>query len=443
MSRSEDERLVGWKAIGIFLGRDERTVRRWEAERGLPVHRVPGGGGATVWADPADLRAWMAGDANAFTESAPPDPVPPVVQHRGRSRLIFASGVVAAFVIALPFVWQMSGQSDADAAVTATMPYGHDNGANTRYQEANFGLSRRSVAGLISAATSFGELTVRYPRNPAGFVGLAEANLLLREFNSLPNEIAYRRAANAAEAALVLDPRSVSATRALGFVRYFGDGKRKDGLALLERALRLDPAQAQSHHWYGTALLGEGRATDALRALERAQMLESGSSAIAADTAYAHYLGGNHDEAVGQLERITSVDPMFSGAYRYLARIYLIEARDREYLKMAATEAKLRADPAQAKSIAKAAAAFATGGRRAMISSLIADESTRFAQSGESALRVAMLYGAAGDGPHVEQWLQTAESVREPEIRSIPAFIEFVPYRNISSLARFFKPPES
>ena len=36
-------RLDSWKAIAGHLGRDVRTVLRWEKERGLPVHRVPGG----------------------------------------------------------------------------------------------------------------------------------------------------------------------------------------------------------------------------------------------------------------------------------------------------------------------------------------------------------------------------------------------------------------
>ena len=32
------DRLDSWKEIAAYLKRDERTVRRWEAE-GLPVHR--------------------------------------------------------------------------------------------------------------------------------------------------------------------------------------------------------------------------------------------------------------------------------------------------------------------------------------------------------------------------------------------------------------------
>jgi hypothetical protein len=33
-------RLVGWKDIAAYLGKADRTVKRWGSERGLPVHRV-------------------------------------------------------------------------------------------------------------------------------------------------------------------------------------------------------------------------------------------------------------------------------------------------------------------------------------------------------------------------------------------------------------------
>src|SRR4051812_26493816 len=64
------ERLNGWKAIAAFFARDERTVKRWEATRGLPVRRMPGGGRAAVWADTAELRRWMVGEG-ADEASAP------------------------------------------------------------------------------------------------------------------------------------------------------------------------------------------------------------------------------------------------------------------------------------------------------------------------------------------------------------------------------------
>ena len=53
--------LDSWKEIAAFFGRAERTVKRWEAERGLPVHRVPGGGRSAVFAYTNELADWLKG----------------------------------------------------------------------------------------------------------------------------------------------------------------------------------------------------------------------------------------------------------------------------------------------------------------------------------------------------------------------------------------------
>jgi tetratricopeptide (TPR) repeat protein len=433
MTRGDDGRLVGWKAIGIFLGRDERTVRRWEAERGLPVNRVPGGGSATVWATPDDLRAWMAGDAEHAQAEPQPNPEP-----RRRTGLVLLAACAIGVIVAAPLAW--NSFSNATVTTAKVEPYGTNAKANDLYRKATFGLNRRSVTGLLAAAETFEALGKQYPRNPAAFVGLAEANLLLREFNSLPNETAYRRAATAAQTAIAIDPKSATATRALAFVRYHGEGKRKEGLKLFEKAVALDPNAAQSHHWYATALLSENRPADAMRAFNRARAIDPGSSALAADAAYAQYLFGKHADAIAELQRITEVDPAFSGAYRYLARFYLIEGRDADYLATAALEAKLRKDADGAKAINAAAAAYKSGGRKAMVASLIAHEIAQFEQNGESALRVAMYQAASGDAAGVIRWLEKAESINEAEIRTIAAYAEFVPYRDRIATSPALKP---
>ncbi len=53
------ERLDSWKDIAAYLGRDLRTVQRWESERHLPVHRLPGGDKPRVYALPFELDAWL------------------------------------------------------------------------------------------------------------------------------------------------------------------------------------------------------------------------------------------------------------------------------------------------------------------------------------------------------------------------------------------------
>jgi len=64
-SNAEDpglgSRLDSWKEIAAYLGKVERTVKRWDADRGLPIHRVPGGGRASVYAYTAELDEWLKG----------------------------------------------------------------------------------------------------------------------------------------------------------------------------------------------------------------------------------------------------------------------------------------------------------------------------------------------------------------------------------------------
>ena len=57
---SHGTRLDSWKEISQYLGRYERTVQRWEVERGLPIHRLPGVKRGGVFAYTAELDDWLA-----------------------------------------------------------------------------------------------------------------------------------------------------------------------------------------------------------------------------------------------------------------------------------------------------------------------------------------------------------------------------------------------
>lgn len=91
MSDSGRVRLTSWKEIAVHLRREVRTVIRWEKERGLPVHRVPGGKGRSVFAFTDELDNWATG------ESARIDgPVAGAAATRGRVRgpLGIAAGII-------------------------------------------------------------------------------------------------------------------------------------------------------------------------------------------------------------------------------------------------------------------------------------------------------------------------------------------------------------
>lgn len=63
-------RLTSWKEIAAHLGREVRTVIRWEKERGLPLHRLPGGRGGSVFAFTDELDQWAAGQSEQDPSAA-------------------------------------------------------------------------------------------------------------------------------------------------------------------------------------------------------------------------------------------------------------------------------------------------------------------------------------------------------------------------------------
>ena len=89
MSGEAPRRLASWKEIAQYLRREVRTVIRWEKERGLPVHRVPGGQGRSVFAFTDELDEWASGSL-----SKPAEP------RRPRMKMWVAAGVGTLLIAA-------------------------------------------------------------------------------------------------------------------------------------------------------------------------------------------------------------------------------------------------------------------------------------------------------------------------------------------------------
>ena len=89
-TEASDARLDSWKEIAAYLKRDERTVRRWEAE-GLPVRRKVHKKQASVYAYKGEIDTWW--DAGQHLELAEP------VDSRKGLALKALAGLVTASLI--------------------------------------------------------------------------------------------------------------------------------------------------------------------------------------------------------------------------------------------------------------------------------------------------------------------------------------------------------
>lgn len=96
-------RLDSWKEIAAFLGRDVRTVQRWE-EEGLPVHRRPGSKRTGVFAYDAELDAWLAG-RTASVEPDEPHVDAPALPTRLLPRRPFLALATALILLTAGFPW--------------------------------------------------------------------------------------------------------------------------------------------------------------------------------------------------------------------------------------------------------------------------------------------------------------------------------------------------
>jgi hypothetical protein len=100
-THSPDGRLDSWKAIAAYLGRDVSTVVRWEKDKGLPVHRVPGGRRQAVFALTSEINAWLVGQVSELPRSDPPAAAATRAPSRGRRLTILAALLGAAAVVAV------------------------------------------------------------------------------------------------------------------------------------------------------------------------------------------------------------------------------------------------------------------------------------------------------------------------------------------------------
>jgi Tfp pilus assembly protein PilF len=329
-------RLSTWKEIASFFACDERTVKRWEGTRGLPVHRIPNGVRSPVFAYESELRAWLNSHESVETAS-PAEKVEPSV----KPAFLLSPSVAAAAAVALGIAVLVAGifgarfiaASRPQVAQTQSQTHRPSAEALAFYRAGLFEWQSRTPEGLRHAVDDFTQAIVRDPQYAEAYAGLAQCYELLREYTTVAPDYAFPRAKAAADRAIALDPSLTEAHLALAFADFYWFHDALTARHEFERAVALAPNNAVAHHWYATFLLEMAEFPKAIVEIDKAATLDSESIAIQADRGLILFYAGHRAESMALLERLEQTQPHFASMHRYLARIYLAQNDSTGFLR--------------------------------------------------------------------------------------------------------------
>jgi tetratricopeptide (TPR) repeat protein len=447
-----DRRLTTWKEIGAFFDRDERTVKRWEASRGLPVRRVPGKGRGSVFAYESELVAWLNGggpaeavaapdaapaessdperpaDAPISLPRTPPPPLSPPTAARdtrdGRKIGAAVVGFVGAACLGLAVVaihggWPAGAWGTVMPARRLAAP---DAAAVALYRAGTHSWQMRTPEGLTRAVADFNQAILRDPDYAEAYMGLANCYNLLREFTMMPPEQAYPKAKAAAARAIALDPSLAGAHASLAFVEFYWSRDVAGARREFQRAIELDPSNPVAHHWFATFLMTLGEYDAALAEIDKAEALDSESKAILADKGLVLFYAGRPDAAIDLLKQLEGEDAAFVSPHRYLANIYGAAGDDEDYLRELHQSAALLKDDAGLQIVAAGWAGLHAGGRIDMRRSMLEQERALYAQGKVSAYQLADRLASLDDTEGALACLET--SLQRNEADTIALLID-------------------
>lgn len=436
-------RLDGWKDIATYLAKAERTVKRWEADRGLPIHRLPGGGRASVYAFRAELDEWLksssaqeaetfealengsaqnspgtldssstivspgtmnssgtidsssafdSGPAGSTVEAAPsgaPDSRPRTLL-KGRIWVLAAAGsLVAVLAIAAirttdaPVFGRVrtlfGGSRPESASGAAAVSDAEKKLARDYYLKGRYEWNQRTPDSLNRALDSFTQAVVHDPGYAQAYAGLADTYDLMREYTTMPDSDAYSRAIVAARRAIELDDSLAEAHRALAFSEMYGTWDFADAEKEFRRAIELNPTDPEARRWYANAFAVQGRFPESLAQIEKAQELDPGSNPTLADKGLMLYLVGRNEEAIATLKEVERSVPEFRSPHNSLMMISL-DLRDYPaYLAEGQKTADSMNDPVLKDIIASARKGYERDGGRGLLRDLYAKQREYYA----------------------------------------------------------------
>lgn len=295
------------------------------------------------------------------------------------------------------------------------------------YLEGRYDAGKRTGDALTQSVADFRRAIELDPSYAPAYAGLATSLAVLAEYKDVPPTNLLFEAESAAKKAAQLDENLAEAHAALGLIRY----------SLLnwqgvfdeyQRAIELNPGEANAHHWYALALSESGKSEQGIAEMKLARELDPRSRIINANVAWCLYLAGKYDEAIGQARQTLTLDPSFAVAHGYLGQAYLEKGNYENSIEEFQKAISLSGGETSYK--AELANAYAVAGRqedaRTVLGELLRLSSKQFV----SPYSLALIYTGLGEKDAAFEWLNKAYDARIVRMMSLSVHPRFASLRS-------------
>ena len=257
------------------------------------------------------------------------------------------------------------------------------------------------------------------PTLARAWAGKAIAHLFLGGLSRVAPEEQARRAREAADRALGLDPAEADALTARGWLSYYFGWDWRSARADFERALEVNPNHWGALHGAGEILTFLGSPDDGLVYLREAKQRDPLAPATVRPYLWHLMLTGRYEEVLVEIEKAAAFDPGVKDQSARAASLWLLDRRPEAieaYRQLyAGTEGAVEALDAGA----------AEGGPREALTALARHRAKR-ADGSPVPMLPAVLFALAGEADEALRVLETAYDQRNPQLGtylgSHPAF---------------------
>jgi TolB-like protein/DNA-binding winged helix-turn-helix (wHTH) protein len=281
------------------------------------------------------------------------------------------------------------------------------------YMEARFFFGRDNN-GDLKRAVSYYEQAIKLDSGYApAWVGLSEAHFRQADYSVVTPTEGQRKAREAVEQALALDPNLAEAHAQIGRIKMFVDWDWTGASASLQRALALDPGNSAVVGFASRQVACLGRFEEALELARRAIVLDPLNALERGWLAQICFVMGRQEEAEMSLKKAFELNSDLPAYHEVLGFLYLAQGRAQDAL------AEIGREPDESLRLQGYAVVYYALGRKKESDTTLSELIAKYQR--DSAFQIAEVYAFRHEPDKSFEWLDRAYGQRDTGLAATKA----------------------